>query len=100
MVNKIAPLLINQLDPEKMNPVLGAADNEGFEDVNMNVEVCELDGAMVAMLEVFTKLRDIYFNHPDWSNHFSDIIWNHIQAHLLYPHLQVRSMCSGLIGHL
>ncbi|CAL4096176.1 unnamed protein product, partial [Meganyctiphanes norvegica] len=100
MVSKVAPLLTKKLDPEMLNPVLEAADNDGFEDVNMNVEVCELDGAMVALLEVFTKLRDIFFTHPDWNNHFSDSIWNSIQAHLLYPHLHVRLMCSCLIGHL
>lgn len=96
---KVAPIVINLLNPSRYNAQFTNMQDD-TDDVKLSKETCYMDNCLVAQLEVFTKIVRAFFTHEDWSKHTDSEVWKYAQAHLLYPHIQVRLSAAGLIGYM
>nr|XP_027223917.1 small subunit processome component 20 homolog [Penaeus vannamei] len=99
ILSKAAPMIIELLEPSRYSMQFTNIQDD-TEDVNLSQETCHKDNCIVALLEVFTKIVRAFFTHEDWNKHTNPDVWKYVQAHLLYPHIQVRLNAAGLIGYL
>lgn len=73
---------------------------EDSEEGQKDLQIQQVDNALVMLLEVFNKLVGIYMTDSEWSEHVGDDVWFNIQSLLLYPHIRVRLHTTGLVGQL
>ncbi|XP_047501771.1 small subunit processome component 20 homolog [Penaeus chinensis] len=99
ILSKAAPMIIQLLEPSRYS-VQFTNMQEDTDDINLSKETYHKDNCIVALLEVFTKIVRAFFTHENWSKHTDPDVWKYVQAHLLYPHIQVRLNAAGLIGYL
>ncbi|KAK4290563.1 hypothetical protein Pmani_036542 [Petrolisthes manimaculis] len=94
ILSVVTPTIISLINPEYYSAQLEGIANDDSLDIR------QTDTALVCLLEVLTKLFNLYFKHADWSKHATDEIWQNVQGQLRYPHIQVRLKACILVGKL
>lgn len=88
----IIPLLQLQLNPNKYT-------NKMEEEDSLKTE--QQDMCLVAAVNSFLKImKELPLGRQENLKAELNEIWGHVHSHLLYPHSQVRLLCSQLLGLL
>ncbi|XP_069175512.1 small subunit processome component 20 homolog [Procambarus clarkii] len=101
LLSCVTPQIIKLISPSRYRTQLGISNEQDeFDEVDMDVHLRQIDTTLSALLEVLTKLVSTFLSHTEWNKHVNECMWDFVQAHLQYPHIQVRLSAAGLIGHL
>ncbi|XP_071533546.1 small subunit processome component 20 homolog [Panulirus ornatus] len=100
LLSTVTPQVIKLISPSRYSTQLSIDNQQDDCGDDTNIYLQHLDTTLSALLLVLTKLVDAFLSHPKWSKHVTESMWDYVQAHLRYPHIQVRLSGANLIGRL
>ncbi|KAK8733373.1 hypothetical protein OTU49_006606 [Cherax quadricarinatus] len=101
LLSSVTSQIITLINPSRYSAQLNTNNQQDECDgTDMDAHLRQIDTTLCALLEVLTKLVNAFQSHPEWNTYVKESMWDFVQAHLRYPHIQVRLSAAGLVGHV